>query len=70
MRLLCDRVEIEYAAPMKDGWSIWLKWDDVAVAAAVPIPRLGAPSLDTGNALRADEGAYLGLIEVNARVKE
>ena len=63
-------VDIEYAAAMEDGWSIWLKFDDVVVAAAEPVPLLGAPSLGTGNALRADQGAHLGLIEINARVKD
>lgn len=64
-------VDIEHAAATKDGWSVWLKFDEVAVAAALPVPVLGTPpSLDTGNALRADQGEYLGLIEINARVKD
>jgi cyclopropane fatty-acyl-phospholipid synthase-like methyltransferase len=63
-------VDIEHAAAMKDGWSIWLKFDDVVVAAAEPMPLLGAPTLDNGNALRADQGEYLGLIETIARVRE
>ena len=64
-------VNIEHAAPMKDGWSVWLKFDDATVAAALPVPVLGTvPSLDTGNALRADQGKYMALIEVVARVKQ
>jgi hypothetical protein len=55
---------------MKDGWSIWLKFEEIAVAAAEPAPLLGPPSLNNGNALRADQGEYLGLIEIIARVKE
>ncbi len=63
-------VSIEHAAAMKDGWSIWLKFDEVAVAAAEPMPLLGPPDQNTGNALRADRGEYLGIIEINARVRE
>ena len=63
-------VDIEHAAAVENGWSIWLKFDDVVVAAGEPMPLLGAPSLDTGAALRADRGEYLGLIEVIARVRE
>lgn len=63
-------VDIDHAAPMKDGWSVWLKFHEATVAAAVPMPLRGLPDLDTGNALRADQGTYLALIEINARVKE
>jgi SAM-dependent methyltransferase len=62
-------VDIEYAAAMKDGWSVWLKFEEVAVAAALPMPFLGPPGLDTVNALRADQGRYLGLVEITARVR-
>jgi hypothetical protein len=56
---------------MKDGWSVWLKFDDAAVAAALPVPVLETPpGLDTGIALRADQGEYMAIIEVVARVKE
>ena len=64
-------VDIEHAAAMKDGWSIWLKFQEAADAAGLPVPVLGTtPGPDTGKALRADRGQYLGLIEINARVKE
>ena len=56
---------------MEDGWSVWLKFDEAAVAAALPVPVLETlPGMDTGNALRADQGEYLALVEVVARVKE
>ena len=64
-------VDIEHAAAMKDGWSIWLKFQEAADAASLPVPVLGTtPGPDTGKALRSDRGQYLGLIEINARVKE
>lgn len=64
-------VDIEHAGAMRDGWSVWLKFSDAAVAAALPVPVPGTPpALGTGNALRADQGKYLGIVEVNARVRE
>ena len=62
-------VDIEHAAPITDGWEVWLKFDDAVVAAAIPMAVSGPPNL-TGGALRADHGKYLGLIEIIARVKE
>ncbi len=64
-----DIVDVEYAAPMKDGWEVWLRFDDAVVAAAIPMAVHGPPNL-TGNALRADHGEYLALVEIIARVKE
>jgi len=63
-------VDIDHAAAMKDGWSVWLKFDDVVAAAAEPMPLLGPPPPGNGDALRADQGEYLGIVEINARVKE
>ena len=54
---------------MENGWEVWLKFDDAVMASGVPMPFLGDPSLDTGIALRADRGDYIGLIEVLATVK-
>ncbi len=63
-------VDIEHAAAMDDRWDVWLKFDDAAVAAALPVPVLGvAPGAETGDALRADRGSYLGIVEVTARVR-
>jgi hypothetical protein len=62
-------VNIEHAGIMQDGWRIWLKFDDVVMAAGIPMPLLGIPGHDTGNALKADQGEYLAIAEVVARVK-
>ena len=63
-------VDIEHAAAMDDGWNVWLKFDEATVAAGVPMPFLGHPDTDTGDALKADRGDYIGLLEIVARIKE
>lgn len=65
-----DIVNIEHAGIMQDGWGIWLKFEEVVLAAGVPMPLLGAPGPGTRNALQADQGEYLAIVEVVARVKE
>ncbi len=62
-------VEIEYADLMQDGWRTWLKFEEVVLAADVPMPLLGAPGRDSRNVLQADQGEYLAIVEVVARVK-
>ena len=62
-------VSIEHAGMMQDGWKVWLKFEEAVLAADVPMPLLGKPSQDSRKALEADQGEYLAMVEVVARVE-